>query len=98
MRCAGRRGRPYGADGLAPHGRHNGVMIVGRRRHRLGRDVVLQEIQRFVMRMAEENLTWGGYTRIQGALTIVGRRVGWTTIARLLRAHGLPTRAERPTS
>ena len=50
------------------------------------------------MRMAEENLTWGGYTRIQGALTIVGRRVGWTTIARLLRAHGLPTRAERPTS
>ena len=39
-----------------------------------------------------------GYTRIQGPLTVVGHRVGRTTIARLLRAHGLPPVPERPTS
>ena len=47
--------------------------------------------------MAEENPTWG-YTRIQGALTVVGHRVGRRTIARILRAHGLPPVPERPTS
>jgi putative transposase len=47
--------------------------------------------------MAEENPTWG-YTRIQGALQNVGHRVGRSTIARILRAHGLPPVPERPTS
>jgi hypothetical protein len=39
-----------------------------------------------------------GYTRIQGALQNVGHRVGRSTIARILRAHGLPPVPERPTS
>jgi hypothetical protein len=39
-----------------------------------GRAGVLGEIQRLVVRMAEENPTWG-YTRIQGALKHVGHRV-----------------------
>ena len=47
--------------------------------------------------MAEENPNWG-YTRIQGALTVVGRRVGRTTIARILKADGRPPVPERPTS
>jgi transposase InsO family protein len=47
--------------------------------------------------MARENPTWG-YTRIQGALKLVGHRVGRTTIARILQAHGLPPVPERPTS
>ena len=47
--------------------------------------------------MAEENPTWG-YTRIRGALKNVGHRVGRSTIARILRAHGLPPVPERPTS
>jgi putative transposase len=58
---------------------------------------VLAEIRKLVARMAEENSTWG-YTRIQGALKNVGHRVGRSTIARILKAHGLPPVPERPTS
>src|SRR5262245_42882033 len=55
------------------------------------------QIRDLVVRMAEENPTWG-YTRIQGALKNLGHRVGRSTIARLLKAHGLPPVLERPTS
>jgi putative transposase len=47
--------------------------------------------------MAGEDPTWG-YTRIQGALKNVGHRVGRSTIARILKAHGLPPVRARPTS
>jgi hypothetical protein len=47
--------------------------------------------------MAGENPTWG-YTRIQGALKNVGHRVGRSTIARILKAAGVPPVPERPTS
>jgi hypothetical protein len=58
---------------------------------------VLTEIRRLVVRMAEENPTWG-YTRILGALKNVGHRVSRSTIARILKAHGIPPGPERPTS
>jgi transposase InsO family protein len=58
---------------------------------------VLAEIRRLVVRMAEENPTWG-YTRIRGALKNVGHRVGRSTIARILKAYGIPPVPERPTS
>jgi HTH-like domain len=58
---------------------------------------VLVEIQRLVVRMAEENPTWG-YTRVQGALKNVGHRVGRSTIARVLKAHGLRPVPQWPTS
>jgi putative transposase len=64
---------------------------------RSSRRGVLAEIRRLVVRMAEDNPTWG-YTRIQGALKNVGHRVGRSTIARILKAHGLPPVPERPTS
>jgi putative transposase len=67
------------------------------KRRRGGRPGVLAEIQRFVVRMAEEHPTWG-YTRILGALTNVGHRVSRSSIARILKAHGLPPVPERPTS
>jgi putative transposase len=62
-----------------------------------GRRGVLLEIRRLIVRMAEENPTWG-YTRIRGALKNVGHRVGRSTIARILKAHGIPPVPERPTS
>ena len=58
---------------------------------------VLAEIRQLVVRMAEENPTWG-YTRIQGALKNLGHHVGRSTIARILRAHGISPVPERPTS
>jgi putative transposase len=64
---------------------------------RPGRRNVLVEIRRLVVRMAEENPTWG-YTRIQGALKNVGHRVGRSTIRRILKAAGPPPVPQRPTS
>jgi putative transposase len=58
---------------------------------------VLAEIRQLVVRMAEENSTWG-YTRIQGALKNLGHQVGRSTIARILKGHGLPSAPTRPTS
>src|SRR5512134_3380922 len=62
-----------------------------------GRRGVLLAIRQLVVRMATENPTWG-YTRIQGALTNVGHRVGRSTIRRILKAAGLPPVPQRPTS
>src|SRR6478672_447873 len=62
-----------------------------------GRRGGLLEIRQLVVRMATENPTWG-YTRIQGALKNLGHRVGRSTIARILKAHGLPPIPQRPTS
>ena len=66
-------------------------------RHSRGRASVLLEIQQLVIRMADENPTWG-YTRIQGALKVVGHRVGRLTIAQILKAYGRPPVPARPTS
>ena len=66
-------------------------------RRRSSRRGVLDEIRRQVVRMAEENPTWG-YTRIRGALKNLGHRVGRSTIARILKARGIPPGPERPTS
>jgi hypothetical protein len=66
-------------------------------KERRGRSGVLAEIRRLVVRMAEENPTWG-YTRIRGALKNMGHRVGRSTIARILKAQGVPPVPERPTS
>jgi transposase InsO family protein len=65
-----------------------------RKRTRRG---VLAEIRQLVVRMAEENPTWG-YTRIQGALKNLGHQVGRSTIARTLKTRGLAPAPKRPTS
>jgi putative transposase len=55
---------------------------------RVGRPSVMLEIRRLVVRMAEDNSTWG-YTRIKGALMNVEHEVGRTTIARILKEEGI---------
>src|SRR4029450_4168869 len=60
-----------------------------------GRRGLQARIRALVVRMATENSTWG-YTRIQGALKNLGHRVGRSTIARTLKAHGIPPGRERP--
>jgi putative transposase len=66
-------------------------------KRRGGRPAVLAEIRRLVVRMAEEDPTWG-YTRILGALKNGGHRVSRSTVARILEARGIPPVPERPTS
>jgi hypothetical protein len=61
-----------------------------------GRPVGLQaRLRALVIRMAIENPTWG-YTRIQGALKNLDHHVGRSTIARILRAEGIPPGRQRP--
>ena len=59
-----------------------------------GRPRVMDEITDLVVRMARENRSWG-YTRIQGALRNLGHRVGRTTIANILKEHGIEPAPER---
>ena len=54
----------------------------------------MDEITDLVVHMARENRSWG-YTRIQGALRNVGHRVGRTTIANILKEHGIEPAPER---
>jgi putative transposase len=57
-------------------------------RHYLGRPRVAEEIEQLVIRMAEENATWG-YRRIQGALANLGYSIDTLTVRNILRRHHL---------
>jgi transposase InsO family protein len=61
----------------------------GSHHHRhLGRPRVVEEIEQLVVRMAEENATWG-YRRIQGALANLGYSIDALTVRNILRRHHL---------
>jgi transposase InsO family protein len=51
-----------------------------------GRPRVAEEVEQLVMRMAEENPTWG-YRRIQGALANLGYHIDKITVRNILRRH-----------
>jgi transposase InsO family protein len=53
-----------------------------------GRPKVAKEVEELVLRMAKENPTWG-YDRIQGALKNLGHELSDTTVANILKAHGV---------
>jgi putative transposase len=65
-----------------------------RHRRQLARPRVAEEIEQLVVRMAEENLTWG-YRRIQGALANVGFRIDAITVRNILRRHHLEPAPQR---
>jgi hypothetical protein len=54
-----------------------------------GRPRVEESIPELVVRMAKENVSWG-YGRIQGALENLSHTISRSTIARILKEHGLP--------
>ena len=66
-------------------------------RRRIGRPGVMREIRELTVRMAEENPSWG-YARIQGALRHVNHRVARSTIAKVLKEHGIKPSPDRPQS
>jgi putative transposase len=59
-----------------------------------GRPLTSIELSSLVVRMAEENHGWG-YRRIQGALSNLGHRIARTTIANILKRHGIEPAPER---
>ena len=64
---------------------------------RMGRFGVMREIRELTVRMAEENPSWG-YARIQGALRHLNHRVARSTIAKVLKEHGIKPSPDRPMS
>jgi putative transposase len=59
-----------------------------------GRPRIKREVERLIVRMAEENRDWG-YDRIAGALANLGYEVCDQTIGNVLQRHGLPPAPER---
>ncbi len=59
-----------------------------------GRPRMAQTIPDLVVRMAKENASWG-YGRIEGALRNLGHDVSRSTIARILKEHGLEPAPQR---
>src|SRR5207245_5102390 len=66
----------------------------GSKRRGPGRPRTQDDIQQLVVRMATENRDWG-YRRIQGALANLGHELARSTIANILKEHGLEPAPER---
>jgi transposase len=67
-------------------------------RRQPGRPPTASEVVEEVVRLARENPTWG-YDRIQGALANLGHEISDTTVANILKEHGIepaPRRRRRP--
>jgi len=62
-----------------------------------GRPAIDQEIEALVVRMAQENRSWG-YDRIVGALANLGYTVSDQTVGNILKRHGIPPAPERKTT
>jgi putative transposase len=67
------------------------------RRKTPGRPRIDQELEALVVRMAQENRSWG-YGRIVGALANLGYTVSDQTVGNILKRHGIPPAPERQTT
>src|SRR6266436_7175871 len=59
-----------------------------------GRPRIDGEVEQLIVRMAEENRSWG-YDRIVGALANLGHEISDQTVGNVLRRHGLPSAPAR---
>ena len=66
-------------------------------RKALGRPKIDAELEALVVRMAQENRSWG-YDRIAGALANLGYTISDQTVGNILKRHGLPPAPERKTT
>ena len=64
------------------------------RRRSPGRPRIDEEIEALVVRLAQENRSWG-YDRIVGALANLGYRVSDQSVGNILSRHGIPPAPER---
>jgi len=62
-----------------------------------GRPTVDPELEALVVRLAQENRSWG-YDRIVGALANLGYTISAQTVGNILKRHGLPPAPERKTT
>ncbi len=62
-----------------------------------GRPTIDQELEALVVRLAQENRSWG-YDRIVGALANLGHTLSDQTVGNILKRHGLPPAPERKTT
>ena len=62
-----------------------------------GRPKIDQELEALIVRIAEENRSWG-YDRIVGALANLGLTVSAQTVGNVLKRHGIPPAPERKTT
>jgi putative transposase len=66
-------------------------------RKALGRPKIKQELEALVVRMAQENRSWG-YDRMVGALANLGYTISDQTVGNILKRHGIPPAPERKTA
>jgi putative transposase len=68
-----------------------------KQRQALGRPKIDQELEALIVRMAQENRSWG-YDRIVGALANLGYTVSDQTVGNILKRHSMPPAPERKTT
>jgi putative transposase len=66
-------------------------------RQAAGRPKIGPDLEALIVRMAQENRSWG-YDRIVGALANLGYTVSDQTVGNILKRHGLPPAPERKTT
>jgi putative transposase len=62
-----------------------------------GRPMIDPDLEALIVRMAQENRSWG-YKRIVGALANLGLTVSAQTVGNILKRHGIPPAPERKTT
>src|ERR671924_571250 len=63
----------------------------------LGRPKIAAELEALIVRIAQENRSWG-YDRIVGALTNMGYTISAQTVGNVLKRHDIPPAPERKTT